>query len=110
MPYFKVNEGQLGAFKALTERFVAKTRSEPGCVHYAFSFDGDSVHCREGYDSAAALLAHLDNVGAILQEALKLAAITRLEVHAPAAELAKLREPLAGLSPAFFTIEGGLRR
>ena len=110
VPYFKVNEGQLGAFKALTERFVAKTRSEPGCVHYAFSFDGDAVHCREGYDSAAALLAHLDNVGAILQEALKLAAITRLEVHAPAVELAKLREPLAGLSPAFFTIEGGLRR
>lgn len=110
VPYFKVNEGQLGAFKALTERFVAKTRSEPGCVHYAFSFDGDSVHCREGYDSAAALLAHLDNVGAILQEALKLAAITRLEVHAPAAELAKLREPLAGLSPAFFTIESGFRR
>ena len=110
VPYFKVNEGQLGAFKALTERFVAKTRSEPGCVHYAFSFDGDSVHCREGYDSAAALLAHLDNVDAILQEALKLAAITRLEVHAPAAELAKLREPLAGLSPAFFTIESGFRR
>ena len=110
VPYFKVNEGQLGAFKALTERFVAKTRSEPGCVHYAFSFDGDAVHCREGYDSAAALLAHLDNVGAILQEALKLAAITRLEVHAPAAELAKLREPLAGLSPAFFTIESGFRR
>ena len=110
VPYFKVNEGQLGAFKALTERFVDKTRSEPGCVHYAFSFDGDAVHCREGYDSAAALLAHLDNVGAILQEALKLAAITRLEVHAPAVELAKLREPLAGLSPAFFTIEGGLRR
>ncbi len=110
VPYFKVNEGQLGAFKALTERFVAKTRSEPGCVHYAFSFDGDSVHCREGYDSAAALLAHLDNVGAILQEALKLAAITRLEVHAPAAELAKLREPLAGLSPAFFTIESGFRK
>ena len=110
VPYFKVNEGQLGAFKALTERFVAKTRSEPGCVHYAFSFDGDAVHCREGYDSAAALLAHLDNVGAILQEALKLAAITRLEVHAPAAELAKLREPLAGLSPAFFTIESGFRK
>ena len=110
MPYFRVNEGQLSAFKALCERFVAQTRSEPGCVHYAFSFDGDAVHCREGYDSAAALLAHLDNVGAILQEALKLAAITKLEVHAPAAELAKLREPLAGLKPAFFAVGGGFRR
>ena len=110
VPYFKVNEGQLAAFKALGERFVAKTRSEPGCVHYAFSFDGDTVHCREGYDNAAALLAHLDNVGALLTEAFKIAAITKLEVHAPAAELAKLREPLAGLKPAFFTVEGGIRR
>ena len=110
MLYFKVNEGQLGAFKALCERFVAQTRKEPGCVHYAFSFDGDAVHCREGYDNAAALLAHLDNVGPILQEALKIAAITRLEVHAPAAELAELREPLAGLKPAFFAVEGGFRR
>ena len=110
VPYFKVNEGQLGAFKALCERFVAQTRSEPGCVHYAFSFNGDEAHCREGYDNAEALLAHLENVGAILGEALKIAAITKLEVHAPAAELSKLRQPLAGLNPAFFTIEGGLRR
>ena len=110
VPYFKVNEGQLAAFKALCERFVAKTRSEPGCVHYAFSFDGDTVHCREGYDNAAALLAHLDNVGALVQEALTIATIAKLEVHAPAAELAKLREPLAGLGPTFFTVEGGLRR
>jgi len=109
-PYFKVNAGQLGAFKALCQRFEAKTRSEPGCVYYAFSFDGDTVHCREGYDSAAALLAHLDNVGALVQEALTIATLSRLEVHAPAAELAKLREPMAGLAPTFFTVEGGLRR
>ena len=110
VPYFKVNEGQLEASKALCVRFEAQTRKEPGCVHYAFSFDGDVAHCREGYDDAAALLVHLDGVGAILQEALKIAAIARLEVHAPAAELAKLREPLAGLNPAFFTVAAGFRR
>ena len=75
-----------------------------------FSFEGNNVHCREGYDSAAALLAHLDNVGALVQEALTIASLARLEVHAPAAELAKLREPLAGLAPTFFTVESGLRR
>ena len=69
VPYFKVNEGQLEAFKALCVRLEAQTRKEPGCVHYAFSFDGDAAHCREAYDDAAALLAHLDNVGAILQGA-----------------------------------------
>ncbi len=56
------------------------------------------------------MLAHLDNVGALLQEALKIADITRLEVHAPASEVEKLREPLKGLSPQFFTVEMGFRR
>lgn len=111
VPYFKVHEGQLDAFKALVARFVERTRSEKGCVHYAFSFNGDAAHCREGYDDAAAVLAHLDNVGAILQEALKVADITRLEVHGPAAELDRLRGPLAGLNPQWFElVPGGIRR
>ncbi len=111
VPYFKVNEGQLDAFKALGPRFVERTRNEPGCVHYAFSFNGQAAHCREGYDDAAAVLAHLDNVGALLQEALKIAAIERLEVHGPAAELDKLRGPLAGLNPQWFVLAtDGVRR
>lgn len=110
VPYFKVHAGKLGEFKALCEQFVAKTDSEPKCVHYAFTFDGDNAHCREGYVDAAGLLAHLDNVGAVLQEALKIADITRLEVHAPAAEIDKLRAPLKDLSPQFFAVEMGFRR
>ena len=35
VPYFKVHAGKLGAFKALCDQFVAKTASEPKCVHYA---------------------------------------------------------------------------
>jgi quinol monooxygenase YgiN len=110
VPYFKVHDGQLAAFKALGPQFVALTRNEPGCVHYCFSYDGDVAHCREGYDDAAAVLAHLENVGAVLGEALKLAQITRLEVHGPAAEIEKLRAPLAGLKPQFFVLEQGIRR
>jgi len=111
VPYFKVHAGQLAAFKATVPRFVELTRNEKGCVHYAFSFDGDNAHCREGYDDAAALLAHLDNVGAVLKEALKIADLVRLEVHGPAAQLDKLREPLATLKPQFYTLEpGGIRR
>ncbi len=110
VPYSTVNPGQIGAFRALCNQFVARTRGERGCVHYAFSFDGDAVHCREGYDDAATVLAHLDNVGALLQQALKIAQITRLEVHAPPAELDTLRAPLAGLKPQFFNVEYGFRR
>ena len=111
VPYFKVNDGQLDAFKALGPRFIERTKNETGCIHYAFSFDGLNAHCREGYDNAEGILAHLENVGDILGEALKLSELVRLEVHAPADEIAKLREPLVDLNPQYFVLEsGGIRR
>ena len=108
-PYFKVHAGQLDAFQALCERFVAQTRTEPKCLYYGFTFNGDQVHCREGYADAEGLLAHVQNVGALLQEALQIADVTRLEIHGPAEELAKLREPLAHLDIEYFTLEHGFR-
>jgi len=111
VPYFEVNEGKMDAFKALGPKFITLTRKEPGVLYYAFSFSGQIAHCREGYKNAAGVLAHLKNVDAVLKEALTIAKITRLEVHGPAAELDKLREPLAGLNPQWFTLaEGGFRR
>jgi len=110
VPYFEVQDGQLDAFKALAQEFVARTRTEPGCTHYAFSFSDNIAHCREGYVDAAALLAHLDNVAELLGRALKIAKLVRLEVHAPKAEIDKLREPMASLNPQFFVLEDGIRR
>src|SRR3989442_410419 len=95
VPYFKAQAGKLESFKKLCERFVEKTKEEPKCLYYGFSFDGDLIHCREGYADAEGLLAHLKNVGALLEEALTIAALTHLEVHGPEKELAKLRAPLA---------------
>lgn len=34
VPYFEIQDGQLDAFKALALKLVAKTRTEPGCMHY----------------------------------------------------------------------------
>ena len=110
VPYFEVQEDKIAEFKALGPQFVAKTRTEAGCVHYAFSYNGRIAHCREGYVDADALLAHLQNVGALLGEALKIAKIIRLEVHAPAEQIEKLRAPMASLGPQFFTLEEGIRR
>jgi hypothetical protein len=110
VPYFKVHDGKLDAFRELCERFVEKSSEEPKCLFYGFSFDGDEAHCREGYQDADGILFHLDNIGALLGEALKIADLTRLEVHAPEEEVAKLREPLAELGPQFFTLEYGFRR
>lgn len=97
-------------FKGLCEQFISVTAQEPKCVYYGFSFDGDNVHCREAYDDAEGLLAHLDNVGPLLKQALKIAQLTRLEVHGIAEELAKLNEPLSALAPTYFTLEYGIRR
>lgn len=109
-PYFDVPAENLQAFKALGPKFVAKTRGEQGCIHYTFSFSDRTAHCREGYVSADAVLAHLQNVGELLGEALKIAKIVRLEVHAPASEIEKLKGPMASLSPQFFVLEEGIRR
>jgi quinol monooxygenase YgiN len=110
VPYFNVNPNQLGAFKELCEQFIDKTKQEPKCLYYGFSFSADQAHCREGYEDAAALLNHLDNVGALLDQLLEISTIVRLEVHGPQAELDKLREPLAALTPVFFELEDGFRR
>jgi len=110
VPYFKVHDGQLTTFKSLCERFVEKSSNEPKCLFYGFSFHADQAHCREGYDGAEAVLAHLENVGGLLEEALTIADIVRLEVHGPDQEISKLREPLSGLDPQYFSLEYGFRR
>jgi quinol monooxygenase YgiN len=103
-PYFKVPPDKMSLLKAILPEFAAKTRSETGNLYYEFTINGDEVFCREGYVNAEALLTHLENVGAMLAEALKMADLIRLEVHGPAAELQKLKEPLAHLQPAWFEL------
>ena len=112
VPYFKVSDGKLVAFKELCEKFVEKTKNESKCLYYGFSFAGDLAFCREGYEDAEGLLTHLENIESILQEALKISAFDRLEIHGQEEELAKLREPLADLSPTpqYFTLEYGFRK
>lgn len=109
-PYFKVRSGQFAAAQALLPAFVEKTRSEEHVLYYEFTIDGDTVFCREGYVGAAGALAHLQNVGELLGEMLKLSDLIRLEIHGPAEELDALREPLAHLNPAWFVLADNLRR
>jgi len=103
-PYFKVPLDKLDFLKGILPEFSAKTRDETGNLFYEFSINGDEVFCREGYVNAEALLAHLENVGAMLAQAMHLAKLIRLEVHGPAAELEKLKAPLAHLSPVWFVL------
>ena len=107
-PYFKVHPGKLEAFKAAFPAFVEKTASEEKNLFYGFTVNGDEVFCREGYADAEGLLAHLDNIGALLAEALKISDLIRIEVHGPAAEIEKLKAPMAHLKPAWFVLDAEL--
>jgi quinol monooxygenase YgiN len=104
-PYFKVHPGKLETVKAGFPRFIEKTATEKKNLFYEFTVNGDEMFCREGYTDAGGVLAHLDNIGALLAEMLTMVDLTRFEVHGPAAELEKLKAPLAHLNPVWFAIE-----
>ncbi|MDE3196401.1 MAG: hypothetical protein KGN84_08655 [Acidobacteriota bacterium] len=109
-PYFRISEGKMAEAVRLCDRFVAATATEAKCLYYSFSFNGAEMFCREAYEDAEGLLAHLTNVESLLKELLNLAELIRLEVHAPADELAKLEQPLSDLKPTCFTVQPGIRR
>lgn len=102
MPYFKVLGGDVDNFKKLCGYWIEETNKEPDCLYCGFSFNGNIVHCREVYKNADAVLAHLENIGDLLFEALTIAQLSRLEIHGPEDELTKLRQPLANMHPQFF--------
>ena len=110
VPYFKIHPGKVQQFKAICDQMVEKTKSEPGCLYYGFSFDGDQAHCREGYRDAEAAIEHVQNVRALLGELLKTADVVRFELHGPEAEVEKLRAPFTDLNPQYFILEYGFRR
>lgn len=107
-PYFQIHPGKIAEFTAIFPQFVAKTSTEKACLYYDFTLNGDEAFCREGYTNGDAALAHLENVGDLLKQALAIATLTRLEIHGPAAELEKMKGPLASLSPAWFIHQTGL--
>jgi quinol monooxygenase YgiN len=107
-PYFKVHEGKLNDFKDLLPRFISATAAEEKCYWYDFTICGDIVHCREAYEGAEGLLAHVANVEALIGEALGMSELLRIEVHGPLDELEKLQEPLAELNPDYFGFHSGM--
>jgi quinol monooxygenase YgiN len=69
LPMFKVNDR--ASFNAAFKTFYDLTKSEKGMVNYGFATHGEFTVCRESYVDAEAILLHLKNVNAPLQEALK---------------------------------------
>ncbi|BAQ63794.1 hypothetical protein GM3709_559 [Geminocystis sp. NIES-3709] len=100
----------MNEFEKLCPEFVEKTRQETKCLYYGFSFNGNIVHCREGYQDAEGVLTHLANVEILLQQALTISDLIRLEIHGNETQLEKLRQPLANFKPDFFVLKYGFRK
>jgi quinol monooxygenase YgiN len=109
-PYFHIHAGKAEDFRLICQKYVQWSAREPGCLYYGFSFDGDFAHCREGFQDADALLAHIDNLRPILHEMAEVSTLVRIEVHGPEHALAKLRPALASMDPQYFVLEFGFRR
>lgn len=109
-PYFRIHEGQMEACKALLTQFNAKVASEEKCLYYNFTLQDDVLCCREAYQDADGVKAHLENCGALLGEILKVVDLIRIEVHGPAAELEKLKSTFEEMHPDYFICECGIGR
>lgn len=109
-PYFNPHEGKLEEFIAGMPAFVERTSSEEACLFYDFTVCDGIVFCREAYVGGEGALAHLENVGDLLEAALGISELVRLEVHGSAAELDKMREALKELPVDWFVLETGLSK
>jgi len=112
-PYFKLKQPE--KFKQIWyDAFpdtIANQEAEKS-HQYAFSFEptADVASCRESYGDAEGILLHLKNVDTPLKAVLDgPAELLRLEVHAPASEIEKLKPALAPLGCQFFTTGWGFR-
>jgi hypothetical protein len=109
-PYFRVKPGKMSEAMEFLDQMVARTSTETDNLYYDFTIKGDVVFCREAYLGAEGLLKHIDNVGPVLSEFLKIAEVLRVEVHGARAHLEKLKGPLTDLNPEWFVLECGVPR
>ena len=109
-PYFNVTDENMEACKAFLAKFNERVPTEEKCLYYNFTFNVNVLACREAYADADGVLAHLDNCGALLGEFMSIVELTRIELHGPAEELEKLKEPLADMNPDYFVYECGIGR
>ena len=122
--YFAIKAGKVEAFKQIWQDAYAATKANADAEkshQYAFCFeehdDGTvTALCREAYGDAASLLLHVGNVGAPLGACLDplIAELIRLELHAPAAEMAALKAGTEAIgtqegSPQYFVTAWGFR-
>merc|ERR1719502_2260393 len=106
-PTFTVKDWALA--EPIMAEFVEATKKETGCIYYGWTKVGDKLFCREAYTDAAGVLAHLDNVGALVGKLLESAAtLDKIELHGPAEELDKCKSTMDGFGTTYWAIDSGI--
>eukprot|EP00011_Vannellida_sp_DIVA3-517-6-12_P002195 CAMPEP_0114633308 /NCGR_PEP_ID=MMETSP0168-20121206/15386_1 /TAXON_ID=95228 ORGANISM="Vannella sp., Strain DIVA3 517/6/12" /NCGR_SAMPLE_ID=MMETSP0168 /ASSEMBLY_ACC=CAM_ASM_000044 /LENGTH=115 /DNA_ID=CAMNT_0001844951 /DNA_START=22 /DNA_END=369 /DNA_ORIENTATION=+ len=103
-PYLEVLEENKEKLEALLPKLVEASRAEPGCTYYDVTRSGNKLAVRAQYKDADAFLAHRANVNNVSDEVNSLCKILRVELHGPAAEVAKLQEALGKFTPEVYTV------
>ena len=109
--WFDIRPGNATQFRKNCEAMVALRDKEPGHLASAYSFEGDEkAVSREDYENAEAVLRHMQIGEHIYQQTRELVDITGVELHGPAAELARLQDSFKDMAPRYFATEFGFHR
>ena len=100
----------MAEFQAWLPEFVAGARTEPGCLYFDFTANGDVVHCREAYDGGAAALDHIVGVRPLLEKIAPISDVLRFEIHGAEEELAHMRPALAGRPIDWYVLVAALEQ
>lgn len=106
-PFFKVPKGRLEEFKALLPAFYEGSRqSTRERLYYGWAMSEDTLFCRQGFKNAEGILAHLRDVDAVLEKAMKIVGSDgfELSVVGPVEELEKLRIVLGPYTPQLYEL------
>ncbi|MDP5217620.1 antibiotic biosynthesis monooxygenase [Ruegeria sp. 2205SS24-7] len=108
---FSIPTENAAAFRENCAAMVALRDKEPGHLATAYGFGADGMAVsREDYESAEAVLQHMQVGSHIFESTRALVTITGVELHGPADELDKLRDLFGTMSPRYFVTEYGFRR
>jgi len=109
-PTFTVKDWDAAA--PIMAEFAEATKTEAGCIYYGWSGskENNKLFCREAYVDAAGVIAHLDNVGALVGKLLESAAtLDKIELHGPAAEIDKCKGKMDAFGTTYWTIDSGFQ-
>jgi quinol monooxygenase YgiN len=80
-----IHDGKFAEFESLARQMAGVSEAEPGTLAYHFVLSADRRRCRlvEGYDDAAAIMAHFAGraVKELLPQMLQVASVTRMEIY-----------------------------